>query len=115
VSFVDDVAGGGMARPPVARPDLPTLSAMPKGANSSEEGVAARGQAVLQMFHKIDSLVDQLASAVPGQSEALDAIKTRLRDIMTAIVNGGSERAGSGPMGGGTRLEGAARDPGTPS
>lgn len=93
-----------MARPPVPPPNLPTLSAMqrPTGPDDAEDGgppsgVAQKGAAILRIFHEVSQKLDAIASAVPGQSEALDEIKTRLSDVMTAIVNGGSKSPNSTP------------------
>jgi hypothetical protein len=82
-----------MSAPPVPPPQMPTLSAM--NSRSSDSGIggaepAPKGQALLKLFHQLDMTIDAIASAAPGQSEALDSIKTHLKDVMTAIVNGGS-------------------------
>jgi hypothetical protein len=109
----DDVMGTGMTRPPIPPPDMPTLSAIPRGGSTEEGGlVGAKGGALPDMFRKISELLNNIAAAAPGQSERIDEIETRLRDVMIAIANGGSadkastippEGGGSTMMGGSTR------------
>lgn len=108
----DDVMGAGMTRPPIPPPDMPTLSAIPRGSMDEGGAVGAKGGALPEMFRKISELLNNIAAAAPGQSERIDEIETRLRDVMIAIANGGSadktptipvEGSGSSMMGGSTR------------
>lgn len=91
MALEDDLAVGGMSKPPVNPPQLPTLSAIPHRALGAEgAGGPMKGMAILKLFHEVDMRLDTIASTAPDQSEALDQIKTRLRDVMTAIVNRGA-------------------------
>lgn len=101
--MIDEMGGGGMSRPPVTPPQLPTLSSIPMGggggAGGSEgaPGGPGKGQAVMKIFFILGQQLDTLASVAPGQSEAIDQIKTRLKDVMTAVIQGAAQ-GGSRPM-----------------
>lgn len=93
MAIEDDLSLGGMSKPPVNPPRLPTLSALPSRPLGGEEaGGPQKGSALLRLFYEVEKTLDTIASAAPGQSETLDQIKTRLRDVMTAVVNGGADQ-----------------------
>lgn len=94
------IDGGGMTGPPTPPPNMPTLSAMttkggPAGADGPGSVPPSKGEALLRKIKQIEDGLAALAAAAPDQSEALDDIKSRLRDVMTAIVTGGSSAASS--------------------
>lgn len=96
-------AAGYLARPPVPPPQMPTLSTMksptsggPTDMDESEHEVGgemrAKGDAVLKLFFDIEQDLKQLALVAPGQSEGIDEIMTKLKDVRTAIINGGADK-----------------------
>lgn len=92
MAIEDDLSLGGMSKPPVNPPRLPTLSSLPSRPLGDEAGGPQKGGAILRLFYEVEKTLDTIASAAPGQSETLDQIKTRLRDVMTAVVNGGANQ-----------------------
>ena len=67
-----------------------------RGAVGGEEdsGMSGKTEAIKRLFEVLTMTLENIASAAPEQSEALDEISTRLSDVMTAIINGGSGRSG---------------------
>jgi hypothetical protein len=98
-----------MAGPPVAPPDLPSLSAYPMGAppDGVEAGTGSRGAALLRLFFQVDQLIDSIASSATGFSKQLDQIKRDLADVRTAILTSGTPNRPQGmsaPSGGASSL-----------
>lgn len=97
-------SGNTMGGPPVPPPEVPTLSAMPMGGAGSAPGAGQSG-AIIKLFYGVDKTLDVIASAIPGSSEKVQAIKNSLRDLMASTLqqgaggtpSPGTSNAGAGP------------------
>lgn len=93
-------AAGYLARPPIPPPQMPTLSTMkpPMASNGPDEQASGGGElqskaeGVLLLFFRLKKDLEQLALVAPGQSEAIDDIMTKLKDVRIAIINGGADK-----------------------
>ena len=92
-------AAGYLARPPIPPPQMPTLSTMkpPMASNGPDEQAGggelqSKAEGVLLLFFRLKKDLEQLALVAPGQSEAIDDIMTKLKDVRIAIINGGADK-----------------------
>ncbi len=82
-----------MSGPPMAPPEAPTLSAFPLEGNQSAAGGPPPSQigALPKMVFQVEMMLDTIARAVPGASEAIDQAKQIVRGILTKSIQGGAQ------------------------
>lgn len=83
-------AGG----PPPAAPTMPNMDAF------GSSPTASNAAAIPRLVFDIEQKLNDLAKAVPGQSEEIDKLKSHLRDVMAEMMasSEGPDTGGSGEI-----------------